>query len=903
MIEHPLSPYQLLFFNRELNFGNPKSNILKGNVRISGADYSKLKNAIIEVLNNSEWAILSINTTTKTWDKTETWNGSFEENLSEPEISLDGKLWSVQLINENDQDILLRLCLHHCLGDAHSFNLFWNTVYSQYLTGAFQQLDSLEDKESKLLIFHDQDKSKEIPVDLGIGTIKRLCFNFNSRVINHLIPIASKTSGATMAFLLEKLEEELAETEKHLEIPLKIGIALRNRKNRIEKNSFLTCVNFLPLVKGENLSIPQRILNVFRNQDFPLLDFLFQNNKRVAFNVLFSYQKESYEFSNDLALKFNFEPSSADDNILGIHLLEYGDNQLTLHVDYRTDIASEYYWKTFINSIIRKIAALIISKPNDKQILKESKLEPKPSLNLDFWHWFEQAENSKMALICDDVQVNFLELKKIINEFQFNENQKLVRLAPERNIDNVICLLAAWRNGLAISYHDVNDDCLHNTDSVAYIAKTSGTSGASKTILISFDSLKTLIPDWKEIYQTDRSVHLSLVDQRFDVFFGDLLRSVLSGETLVLAKEDERLNASKISALIKKHHITHFESTPSFLSYLLPNIKNTDSLKTIICGSEPIRDSFFRITKRNQFENIQFYNSYGLTECSIDSTISNLKKNEDGLFPSGFVVGDQIISIQDKSGALKPMGIWGEIYIEGECVGTNIESNYRIKKYVTGDLGMITPRDGLIVGGRINNDFIKVNGRRVPAGLIESMVSKMDQVNACLCIEVEHSAVLFINGSSKLQDVKQILSNTLSKYQLPDTYFFCENWPINQNGKADREQLTEWYKKDFQSKPSWNPTKDTSEKIIYDCLKASNKPFGSSEDSLILFGWNSIELLSLANELNMKGIFVPLASFIQNPTIAYILNSEKMQKTIDSPENTTAEDFDIDDILSVLNDQ
>jgi aryl carrier-like protein len=215
---------------------------------------------------------------------------------------------------------------------------------------------------------------------------------------------------------------------------------------------------------------------------------------------------------------------------------------------------------------------------------------------------------------------------------------------------------------------------------------------------------------------------------------------------------------------------------------------------------------------------------------------------------------------------------------------------------------MITPRDGLIVGGRINNDFIKVNGRRVPAGLIESVVSKIDQVNACLCIEVEHSAVLFINGSSKLQDVKQILSNKLSKYQLPDTYFFCENWPINQNGKADREQLTEWFKKDFQSKPSWNPTKDTSEKIIYDCLKARNKSFGSSDDSLISFGWNSIELLSLANELNIKGIFVPLASFIQNPTIAFILNAEKMQKAIDSPENPTAEDFDIDNILSVLND-
>ena len=106
MIEQPLSPYQLLFFNRELNFGSPKSNILKGNVRISGVDYSNLKNAITEVLNASEWAFLSINSITKSWNTTETWNGTVQENLIEPEISLDGKLWSVQLIVKTEKDIL-----------------------------------------------------------------------------------------------------------------------------------------------------------------------------------------------------------------------------------------------------------------------------------------------------------------------------------------------------------------------------------------------------------------------------------------------------------------------------------------------------------------------------------------------------------------------------------------------------------------------------------------------------------------------------------------------------------------------------------------------------------------------------------------------------------------------------
>ena len=35
--------------------------------------------------------------------------------------------------------IKLGLFLHHCLGDAHSFNLFWNAVYEFYKKGSFQE--------------------------------------------------------------------------------------------------------------------------------------------------------------------------------------------------------------------------------------------------------------------------------------------------------------------------------------------------------------------------------------------------------------------------------------------------------------------------------------------------------------------------------------------------------------------------------------------------------------------------------------------------------------------------------------------------------------------------------------------------------------------------------------------
>jgi aryl carrier-like protein len=110
------------------------------------------------------------------------------------------------------------------------------------------------------------------------------------------------------------------------------------------------------------------------------------------------------------------------------------------------------------------------------------------------------------------------------------------------------------------------------------------------------------------------------------------------------------------------------------------------------------------------------------------------------------------------------------------------------------------------------------------------------------------------------------------------------------------------YKKEFKSKPSWTPNTESIQKIIHESIVSRNKPFGTASDSLISFGWNSIELLSLGNELNLKGVYVPLTSFIQHPTIEFILNLASEDLKNDCLENPTAEDFDIDDILSILND-
>lgn len=900
MSTFPLNPYQVLFFNREISFGNSKCNILKGNALITGADLEKLRNSIHVVLEKSQWPYLSINKDNITWQINKTWNGSFELHSFEPEISLNGHLWAIQLI-ENDDSIQLFVFLHHCLADAHSFNIFWENVIDQYNNSNFKTENVFPE-----ISYNPPPKfkvSKILNTELGIGKIRRISTKFNKRQVNHLNNFSKKRDTTLFALLLQYFDNEINICEKELQLPLKIGIALRNRRNYNQKNAFPTFVNFLPLPEDNSLSMLQKITKTFRYQDYPLTNYLRDFNQSIAFNILFSFQKETYKQSDDFKASFTFESSTNDDNILGIHLLEFDDESLTLHLDYRLDIASETYWKSVIRNLTKKIISDIIQIDKPEILKKESVLYPKTK-NYDFWSDFDNAAPNKIALICNNQKISFDELREKIKLIKFNEEQNLHYLNTNRTSENIIELIAAWRNDVAVTYHEgINLDSNNKKNKIAYVAKTSGTSSVvQKTIQITFESLSSLIPDWKKIYKTKNSIHISLADQRFDVFFGDILRSIISGETLVLANENERLDATKITELIKKYGVSHFESTPSFLTYLLPSINNIKSINTIICGSEPIQKGFYDLISQDKFKGINFFNSYGLTECSIDSAVSTLFSNPEGYFPSGYPIGDQKISIRNNSLEIIPMGLWGEICIEGKCLDLAFQKNNINGIFKTGDLGMITS-DGLIVKGRLNSDFIKINGRRIPATYIEHLVSSIESIENCLCIEVENSVVLFVFGNSEKTLIAQILSNSISRYQQPDTIYFCKKWPINQNGKVDQKKLKEFYFESRENKKSWTYDENCKEeKIIFECLTSKNKKFGDTFESLISFGWNSIELLSLANELNLKGVFVPISSFIQNPTIDFIINSKSIKPNEISKDDPKEDNYDIDDILSILND-
>ena len=897
-------PYQELFIRQEQALGSSLSNQLLGIAEIKHASFDRLAQSVDLLLKERIWPYLKLSEDLTSWVIDKNQRGIFNLNKTEgPELSLSC-LWAINLYQINDQ-ITLKLCLHHVLADAHSFQLFWED-----LKGIYEGKEPVRTSENKAGI---EISSNRIdlgilkPIEpMGLGPIERITFNLSPNRKKEISQRCKELQLNLSALLLGCFQHYLDGIETHLGFPIQTGMALRNRSGKIAKQDFLTRVNFLPVshVPISKISELETVIkNCFRNQEYPLLTWLSEERKRTAFNALFSYQKEAYEKNTDeLQASFTFLPTSVDENIISMHVLEFGEESLRLSFDVRTDLADLSFWRCFVNAYLHGVLALLDGKKPELN-LPEAKLSKDQKNNIEFWSLFDKANDDQTAIICADEKITFGELKKRISTEP--KESPIIFLSPNRSIETIVMILKQWKHGGIISFTkpiDVKMPPGH----FLYLAETSGSTGESKQILIQQAGIETLLFDWKNrLNINENAVHLSLADMRFDVFFGDLFRSLFLGSTLILATESERLSPLLINQLITKHQVSHLESTPSFIQLILKNNPKLEGLSHLICGSEAMTHSLYNaITK---LEGIKRYNSYGLTEVSIDSALYPLLEMNHQ-FPLGAPLGEQQFTVHGPNGHIVPMGIWGELHISGACVGTPLSNSeqYIAHKdgtlsYKTGDRAFIHPIHGLIISGRMQDDFIKVNGKRIPARRIEHLIASLEVLTQCCVLGMDGVSVLLHELNLSEPEIRAHLSKHIPPYQQPDLIQFNTSWPINQNGKIDKKTLSKQIPIQRESKKQWQPNATEKEQNVYRVLKSFEKTHGDSEDSLLAYGWNSIDLLSLCNELTINGIVISSQKVMAKPFIKTLLEEENSENDRDSSHEINIDDIDMDDILGILN--
>ncbi|MGG4184334.1 amino acid adenylation domain-containing protein, partial [Paenibacillus jamilae] len=283
---------------------------------------------------------------------------------------------------------------------------------------------------------------------------------------------------------------------------------------------------------------------------------------------------------------------------------------------------------------------------------------------------------------------------------------------------------------------DVNH--INEPQDLAYVIYTSGTTGRPKGVMIEHHSLVNTAAAYRRDYRLNQFPVrlLQLASFSFDVFVGDIARTLYNGGTMVICPKDDRIDPSRLYGWIRDYQITVFESTPAlivpFMQHVYEQGLDMSSLELLITSSDSCSVTDYRVLQERFGADIRIMNSYGVTEAAIDSSFYDeelSKLPSSGNVPIGQAWLNARFYIVDSQLNPVPIGVLGELCIGGAGVARGYlnRADLTAEKFVanpfvpgerlyrTGDLARWMPDGNVDFIGRMDYQ-VKIRGYRIELG-------------------------------------------------------------------------------------------------------------------------------------------------------------------------------------------
>ena len=349
--------------------------------------------------------------------------------------------------------------------------------------------------------------------------------------------------------------------------------------------------------------------------------------------------------------------------------------------------------------------------------------------------------------------------------------------------------------------HEMDDENL------AYVIFTSGSTGRPKGTMISHASLVNAYLVWEEAYRlrADTTSHLQMASFSFDVFAGDLLRSLCSGSRLILCPSELLLAPDELYELMLREKVDSAEFVPAVFRGLLQYVEETgkrlDFLNLLAVGSDSWYAHEHEMASRYCGAQTRLINSYGLTETTIDSTFYEARPgalHPDASMPIGRAFANTQIYLLDSHLQLLPVGVPGELYVGGAGLSRGYLNHPALtaerfiphpysdepgaRLYKSGDLARYLPDGTIELIGRIDAQ-VKIRGFRVEVGEIETALAGHPRVSDVVVVAREDVAgekrlVAYCVGTDETLDsgeLRSYLKERVPEFMLPSAFRHVES--------------------------------------------------------------------------------------------------------------------------------
>ena len=409
----------------------------------------------------------------------------------------------------------------------------------------------------------------------------------------------------------------------------------------------------------------------------------------------------------------------------------------------------------------------------------------------------------------------------------------------------------------------------------AYILFTSGTTGQPKGVIIRHNQVVVMAWNTKEnafqLHEEDR--FLAFASLNFGASIVEMFGATLIGAQLVIATEQDKQDPEALVALLERAAVTYMLVPPVYLAYC--PYRELPALHTIVVAGEAPQAEV--IYKWQQTKRI--VNAYGCTEdtvhavCGVltpDCSTNNVGYPIQGI--SCYLLNEQLQPT--------PLGEIGELYIGGHQLTDGYfnrpelnqakfidnpfvspedkAKGFNTRLFKTGDLMQRTADGRLLFIGR--SDFqIKINGIRIEAGEIESVLKQCTQVKQAIVTAQTHKErkllVAYVQCETPetldIAEVYMVLRAQLPEYMVPAIIIPLKRFPVNLSGKIDRLQLPQpiWEEETVLSS-SWKSKREQQLATEWQALLGA-RPL-QSDSHFLQEGGDSIALLQLTLQLNER---------------------------------------------------
>lgn len=453
-------------------------------------------------------------------------------------------------------------------------------------------------------------------------------------------------------------------------------------------------------------------------------------------------------------------------------------------------------------------------------------------------------------------------------------DQEKIRLLPDRRVDAV-----------------------KDAGTPAYVIYTSGSTGNPKGAVVRHDGFINVLTWYTNEYghsASDRT--LVITSHSFDLTLKNLFAPLWTGGTLHLLEHGD-FDPVHVNDLISSEGITVMNCTP-FSFYLLvdgetdPDFsRKLRSLRLLILGGETVVAENLRAWIEGEGFNATFVNSYGCTECSDITSFHNVK--DLSLFyekpvPIGKPIPNTAIYILNERLEHTPLGFTGELFNAGIGVGNGYWRNPELTGsrfipdpyrpggtiYGTGDLVRITEEGVIEFVGRKDHQ-VKIRGFRIEIPEIEHKLLQYPDIKKAIVIPRKEErqytflAAYIISATSVNPRVlRDFLSNALPEYMIPTWFVRVDEFPLNKNGKLDREKLPDPTKSTTGGDVALEPVTGPQQKMVRIWQELFSQDSVGLLDNFFSLGGNSLRAVQLAAKVEQAfQIRVTISDIFNNPTV------------------------------------